>query len=147
MTAHGGTEMAVSVSGSRTQALREQRDRYVAKGVSVQPIFAQSAHGTKLIDVDGKEYLDFAGGIGVLNLGHTPDAVVAAIKAQADALLHSCFPVAGYAPYIDVCQLLVENTPGNHAEEGASGELGCRGGRKRRQDRALHHESRRRDHV
>ena len=103
--------MAVSVSGSRTEALREQRDRYVAKGVSVQPIFAQSAHGTKLIDVDGKEYLDFAGGIGVLNLGHTPDAVVAAIKTQADALLHSCFPVAGYAPYIDVCQLLSRTRP------------------------------------
>ena len=81
--------MAVSVSGSRTEALREQRDRYVAKGVSIQPIFAQSAHGTKLTDVDGKEYLDFAGGIGVINLGHTPDAVVAAIKNQADALLHS----------------------------------------------------------
>ncbi len=109
--------MAVSVSGSRTQALREQRDKYVAKGVSVQPIFAQSAHGTRLVDVDGKEYLDFAGGIGVLNLGHTPDAVVAAIKEQADALLHSCFPVAGYAPYIDVCQLLVENTPGSHEKK------------------------------
>ncbi len=106
--------MAVSVSGSRTEALREQRDKYVAKGISVQPIFVQSAHGTKVIDVDGKEYLDFAGGIGVLNLGHTPDAVVAAIKTQAEALLHSCFPVAGYQPYIDVCQLLVENTPGNH---------------------------------
>ena len=109
--------MAVSVSGSRTEALREQRDRYVAKGVSIQPIFAQSAHGTKLTDVDGKEYLDFAGGIGVINLGHTPDAVVAAIKNQADALLHSCFPVAGYAPYIDVCQLLCENTPGTHPKK------------------------------
>jgi 4-aminobutyrate aminotransferase len=105
--------MAVSVSGSRTDALRAQRDRYVAKGVSLQPIFASHAHGARLVDVDGREYIDFAGGIGVLNLGHTPDAVVAAIKAQADALLHSCFPVAGYAPYLDACQLLCEHAPGD----------------------------------
>jgi 4-aminobutyrate aminotransferase / (S)-3-amino-2-methylpropionate transaminase / 5-aminovalerate transaminase len=109
--------MAVSVSGSRTDALRAQRDQYVAKGVSLQPIFAAHAHGARLVDVDGKEYIDFAGGIGVLNLGHTPDAVVAAIKAQADALLHACFPVAGYAPYLDVCQLLCEHAPGDFAKK------------------------------
>ncbi len=109
--------MAVSTSGARTEALRDQRDKYVAKGVSIQPIFAERAHGTRLVDVDGKEYIDFAGGIGVLNLGHTPDAVVAAIKEQAEALLHSCFPVAGYAPYIDVCQLLCELSPGTHPKK------------------------------
>jgi 4-aminobutyrate aminotransferase len=97
--------------------MRAQRDRYVAKGVSIQPIFAHSAHGARLTDVDGKEYIDFAGGIGVLNLGHTPEAVVAAIKQQADSLLHACFPVAGYQPYLDVCQLLCENTPGTHAKK------------------------------
>ena len=109
--------MAVSVSGERTESMRAQRDRYVAKGVSIQPIFAHSAHGARLTDVDGKEYIDFAGGIGVLNLGHTPEAVVAAIKQQADSLLHACFPVAGYQPYLDVCQLLCENTPGTHAKK------------------------------
>jgi 4-aminobutyrate aminotransferase / (S)-3-amino-2-methylpropionate transaminase / 5-aminovalerate transaminase len=109
--------MAVSVSGSRTDAMRAQRDSYVAKGVSIQPIFAHRAHGARLVDVDGKEYIDFAGGIGVLNLGHTPDAVVAAIKQQADSLLHSCFPVAGYQPYLDVCQLLCEHAPGTFAKK------------------------------
>jgi 4-aminobutyrate aminotransferase len=109
--------MAVHVSGTRTESLRAQRDQYVAKGVSIQPIFAESGHGARLVDVDGKEYIDFAGGIGVLNLGHTPEAVVAAIKAQAETLLHSCFPVAGYKPYLDVCQLLCEHTPGTHAKK------------------------------
>jgi 4-aminobutyrate aminotransferase / (S)-3-amino-2-methylpropionate transaminase / 5-aminovalerate transaminase len=109
--------MAVSITGSRTDALRAQRDAYVAKAVSIQPIFASSAHGARLVDVDGKEYIDFAGGIGVLNLGHTPEAVVAAIKRQADALLHSCFPVAGYQPYLDVCQLLCEHAPGTFAKK------------------------------
>ena len=109
--------MAVSVSGSRTGALLEKRDRYVAKGVSLQTIFASRAHGARLIDADGKEYIDFAGGIGVLNLGHTPDAVVAAIKQQAESLLHACFPVAGYEPYLDVCELLCEHTPGTFAKK------------------------------
>jgi 4-aminobutyrate aminotransferase len=109
--------MAVSISGSRTDALRAERDQYVARGVSIQPIFASHAHGARLVDVDGKEYIDFAGGIGVLNLGHTPEAVVAAIKEQADALLHACFPVAGYQPYLDVCRMLCECTPGDHAKK------------------------------
>jgi 4-aminobutyrate aminotransferase len=93
------------------------RDTYVARGVSLAPIVADHAHGARLVDVDGKEYIDFAGGIGVLNLGHTPDAVVAAIKEQADALLHSCFPVAAYEPYLEVSKLLCENSPGTHAKK------------------------------
>jgi 4-aminobutyrate aminotransferase/(S)-3-amino-2-methylpropionate transaminase len=109
--------MAVSVSGSRTDALLAKRDRYVAKGVSLQSIFASHAHGARLVDADGREYIDFAGGIGVLNLGHTPDAVVAAIKQQADSLLHACFPVAGYEPYLDVCELLCDHAPGAFAKK------------------------------
>ncbi len=109
--------MAVQVSGSRTQELMAQRDRYVARGVSLAPIVASRAHGARLVDADGKEYIDFAGGIGVLNLGHTPDAVVEAIKTQAEALLHSCFPVAAYEPYLEVSQMLCELTPGTHAKK------------------------------
>ena len=93
------------------------RDTYVARGVSLAPIVADHAHGARLVDVDGKEYIDFAGGIGVLNLGHTPDAVVAAIKEQADALLHSCFPVAAYEPYLEVSKLLCEHSPGTYAKK------------------------------
>ena len=108
--------MAVQV-GSRTESLLAMRDTYVARGVSLAPIVADHAHGARLVDVDGKEYIDFAGGIGVLNLGHTPDAVVAAIKEQADALLHSCFPVAAYEPYLEVSKLLCEHSPGTHAKK------------------------------
>ncbi|HUZ83527.1 MAG TPA: 4-aminobutyrate--2-oxoglutarate transaminase [Gaiellales bacterium] len=104
--------MAVGTDRNQTQELRALRDAHVARGVAVQPIFAESAHGVRLIDTDGREYIDFAGGIGVLNLGHTPDAVVDAIKRQAEALLHSCFPVAGYRPYLDVCRQLCELAPG-----------------------------------
>ena len=109
--------MAVQVSGSRTQELMAKRDAYVARGVALAPIVASRAHGARLMDADGKEYIDFAGGIGVLNLGHTPDAVVEAIKTQAEALLHSCFPVAAYEPYLEVSQMLCELTPGTHAKK------------------------------
>jgi 4-aminobutyrate aminotransferase len=100
--------------GTQTDALRAKRDRYVARGVSIAPIFASHAHGAHLTDVDGKEYIDFAGGIGVLNLGHTPDAVVAAIRDQAEQLMHACFPVAAYDPYLEVCRMLCELAPGTH---------------------------------
>jgi 4-aminobutyrate aminotransferase len=109
--------MAVEITGTRSQQLRETRDRYVARGVSIQPIFADRAHGATLVDADGKEYVDFAGGIGVVNLGHTPEAVVAAVKRQAEQLLHACFPVAGYESYLEVCRLLDEHTPGSHAKK------------------------------
>src|SRR5438132_847350 len=80
-----------SIDRRHTEELEDLRARYVARAVAVQPIFARSAHNARLIASDGKEYIDFAGGIGALNLGHTPSAVVEAIKRQADALLHSNF--------------------------------------------------------
>ena len=103
--------------GSQTDALRAKRDRYVARGVSIAPIFAAHAHGAHLTDVDGREYIDFGGGIGVLNLGHTPDAVVAAIRDQAEQLMHACFPVAAYDPYLEVCRMLCELAPGTHQKK------------------------------
>ena len=101
--------MAVQATG-RTQELMAKRDAYVARGVSLAPIVASHAHGARMIDAEGREYIDFAGGIGVLNVGHTPDAVVAAIKEQADKYLHQCFPVAAYEPYLEVCRLLIAST-------------------------------------
>jgi 4-aminobutyrate aminotransferase/(S)-3-amino-2-methylpropionate transaminase len=109
--------MAVQVSGSRTEAMIKRRDEHVARGVSLASIVAATAHGARVTDVDGREYIDFAGGIGVMNLGHTPDAVVEAIKRQAEAMLHTCFPVAAYEPYLEVAELLCRHAPGSHAKK------------------------------
>ena len=100
---------------------------------------ADHGHGARLTDVDGKEYIDFAGGIGVLNLGHTPDAVVDAIKQQAEKMLHSCFPVAAYEPYLEVVAAAVREHARHARQEGAADQLRRRGGRERRQDRPLPH--------
>ena len=143
----GGIDQWQSSTGTHTEALRAKRDRYVARGVSIAPIFAARAHGARLTDADGREYIDFAGGIGVLNLGHTPEAVVEAISEQAEQLIHACFPVAAYEPYLEVCRMLCELAPGTHDKKAAADQLRRRGGRERRQDRPLPHGPPRRDHV
>ena len=83
--------------------------RAVTEGI---PICVERAHGATLTDVDGNTFLDFAGGIGVLNVGHTPAAVRDAIVGQSGLLLHSCFMVAGYEPYVALAEELVALVPG-----------------------------------
>ena len=99
---------------SRTEELLNRRRAAVPRGVfNVAPIFADSAEGVWLRDVDGKTYLDFAGGLGVLNVGHRHPQVMAALRAQLDRYLHTCFHVAMYEPYVALAERLNEITPGD----------------------------------
>jgi len=77
------------------------------------PIFVKSAHGAVLEDVDGNLLLDFAGGIGCINAGHTSPSVVAAIQQQSEQSLHTCFMVAPYEGYIAVAERLNKLAPGS----------------------------------
>jgi 4-aminobutyrate aminotransferase len=70
------------------------------------------AEGARIVDADGAEYLDFAGGIACTNLGHAFPAVVAAVHAQVDRYLHQCFMVGLYEPYVEVCRRLAALYPG-----------------------------------
>ena len=102
-----------SQPGAITQKLLEQKARYVARGIpNLAPVFIESARGAAIRDVDGNIYLDFYGGIGVANAGHCPEGVVGKIRDQAEKLLHSCFMVAGYEPYVRLAEKLVRITPG-----------------------------------
>ena len=96
---------------SATERVLADRERYVARGVSTPNLVVARAEGARIWDVDGREYIDFAGGIASNNLGHRPDAVVAAIHAQADEYLHQCFVVGMYEPYVEVCRRLAELSP------------------------------------
>jgi 4-aminobutyrate aminotransferase/(S)-3-amino-2-methylpropionate transaminase len=96
---------------SATQAVVEARERYVARGVATPPLVVARAGGTHIEDVDGKSYLDFAGGLGCQNLGHGPTSVVAAIHEQVDRYLHQCFMVGMYEPYVEACRRLAELSP------------------------------------
>jgi 4-aminobutyrate aminotransferase len=96
---------------SATERVQEARAQYVARGVSTPAIVVDRAQGVRIWDVDGNEYIDFAGGIGCQNLGHNPPAVVQAVHAQVDRYLHQCFMVGTYEPYVEVCRRLAELSP------------------------------------
>ncbi|HUO32404.1 MAG TPA: 4-aminobutyrate--2-oxoglutarate transaminase [Bryobacteraceae bacterium] len=91
-----------------------RRVQSVPRGVSqVTPIFVSRAEGAVMEDVDGNRLLDFAGGIGCLNAGHRDPGVVAAVHAQADRFLHTCFMVAPYESYVRLAEKLNALAPGS----------------------------------
>ena len=94
-----------------------ERARYVARGVSTPRLVVARAFGARIEDVDGRSYIDFAGGIGCHNLGHNNPAAVAAIHEQVDLYLHQCFMVGTYEPYVEVCRLLAELSPCGKGEQ------------------------------
>mgnify|MGYP001348979965 CR=1 FL=1 len=99
--------------GPRSKALQAERQKYVPRGMgSTMPVFAESAEGATITDVDGKTYLDFATGISVMNVGHNHPRVVAAIVEQAQRLVHSGAPVMMPAVYVKLVRRLCEITPG-----------------------------------
>ncbi|HET6643080.1 MAG TPA: aspartate aminotransferase family protein [Gaiellaceae bacterium] len=91
------------------------RERYVARGISTPPLVVARADGARIEDVDGRSYIDFAGGLGCQNTGHGFAAT--AIHEQVDRYLHQCFMVGIYEPYIEVCRLLDELSPCQGAEQ------------------------------
>jgi 4-aminobutyrate aminotransferase/(S)-3-amino-2-methylpropionate transaminase len=94
--------------------LLEERFSEVPRGpFYVTPYFVSRAKGAEIWDVEGKRYLDFAGGIGVNNVGHCNEQVVAAIKDQADRFLHTCFHIVMYEPYLELASRLNQLTPGD----------------------------------
>jgi 4-aminobutyrate aminotransferase len=102
--------MAISERTASDQVIAD-RERYVARGIATTPLVVARAEGALLWDVDGREYVDFAGGLGCQNTGH--GFAAAAVHEQVDRYLHQCFMVGMYEPYIDVCRLLDETWPGD----------------------------------
>ena len=100
--------MAISENTKSDQVIAD-RERYVARGVATTPFVVARAEGARIWDVDGREYIDFAGGLGCQNTGH--GFAAAAIHEQVDRYLHQCFMVGMYEPYVDVCRLLDETWP------------------------------------
>jgi 4-aminobutyrate aminotransferase / (S)-3-amino-2-methylpropionate transaminase / 5-aminovalerate transaminase len=100
------------------QELIALREQHIPQGpFNIHPIFVESAHGATITDVEGKQYLDFAGGIGVMNVGHGSEKVVAAIKDQADKYTHTCFHVVQYEPYVELAARLNQLAPGEFAKK------------------------------
>jgi 4-aminobutyrate aminotransferase/(S)-3-amino-2-methylpropionate transaminase len=102
---------------SATERVQEGRERYVARGISTPPLVVERAEGARVWDAEGREYVDFAGGLGCANLGHSLPAVVDAVHAQVDKYLHQCFMVGMYEPYVEVCKRLAELSPCRGADQ------------------------------
>ena len=97
-----------------TEDIQKKRKQYVAKGVSNGNLnIAAHASGATVTDVEGKEWIDFGGAIGVLNVGHTHPKVTEAVKNQVDKFLHPGFNVMMYKSYIELAEKLCQITPGN----------------------------------
>ncbi|HET7480165.1 MAG TPA: 4-aminobutyrate--2-oxoglutarate transaminase [Rubrobacteraceae bacterium] len=108
------TRIKTEIPGPKSRALMERRHRAVTSGIGIAtPMFVQEARGALLTDVDGNTFIDFGGGIGVLNVGHTNARVVEAVKEQADRFLHTCFYVTEYEPYIELAEKLNALVPGD----------------------------------
>ncbi|HLV97750.1 MAG TPA: 4-aminobutyrate--2-oxoglutarate transaminase [Ktedonobacterales bacterium] len=99
---------------SRTPTLLQQRAQHVPRGVSnMHPIFIAQAQGAQLWDIDGNEYIDFAGGIGVMNVGHSQPKVLQGVQAQLERFTHTCFQVAMYESYLRLAERLNGLAPGD----------------------------------
>ena len=99
---------------SRQSEYLALREKHVPRGpFHATPSFIREARGAVMTDLDGRELIDFAGGIGVVNVGHSHPRVVAAIQDQAARYIHTCFHIAMYEPYVDLAKRMNELTPGD----------------------------------
>ncbi|HUS68310.1 MAG TPA: aminotransferase class III-fold pyridoxal phosphate-dependent enzyme [Kofleriaceae bacterium] len=110
--------IVTEIPGPKSRAILARRDAAVMRGLGRSTeVVIERAEGALLHDVDGNTLLDFAGGIGMISTGHCHAGAVAAIEAQAARLVHACALVATYEPYVALCELLNEVTPGSFAKK------------------------------
>ena len=112
MAATRAIELRTAIPGPRSQAIVARIDRSVASALSIYlPIVAASGSGATLTDVDGNTFIDFAGGVGCLNVGHAHPHVVEAVQEQAARFLHTDFTIVPYEVYADLAERLLALAP------------------------------------
>src|ERR1700727_2259759 len=123
---HGGPSLpqerriVTEIPGPASRVLLERRQRSVARGLShVLPIFIAAAGGGVLVDVDGNSLIDFGSGIAVTGVGNSAERVVQRVTEQVASFTHTCFMVAPYEGYVEVCEELNRLTPGTHDKRSA----------------------------
>src|SRR5712692_807064 len=99
--------------GEDADELKAHRERYVPRGVTTaHPLVADRAQGSEMWDPSGRRYIDFVGGIGVMNVGHNHPRVMAAVREQLDRVTHTAFQVVMYESYLKLAQRLSDLAPG-----------------------------------
>jgi 4-aminobutyrate aminotransferase/(S)-3-amino-2-methylpropionate transaminase len=100
-------QINTTLPGPQSQTMLARRDQAVSRSLfRSTPVVAARAHGATVTDVDGNTFLDFTSGIGALNVGHTPQAVVDSLRAQAEELIHLCALIGTYEPYVALAERL-----------------------------------------
>jgi 4-aminobutyrate aminotransferase / (S)-3-amino-2-methylpropionate transaminase / 5-aminovalerate transaminase len=113
-------KLVTEIPGPKSRELLERRQRSVARGLShVLPVFVAAAGGGVVVDVDGNSLIDFGSGIAVTTVGNSADLVVDRVTEQVSQFTHTCFMVAPYAGYVEVCEQLNKLTPGDHDKRSA----------------------------
>lgn len=106
--------LKTEIPGPRSREILERRESAVTRAVARSTqVVIDRAEGALVHDVDGNTLIDLAGGIGMLAAGHCPPEVVEAMRAQSEKLLHPCFLVATYEPYVELAEMLNDCTPGD----------------------------------
>ena len=104
--------LKTEIPGPRSRAILERKKRVVADPLSIHvPVVIAEAQGATLTDVDGNTFLDFTGGVGCLNVGHSHPRVVEAAQAQLERFAHTDFTIVPYEVYVDLAERLTELAP------------------------------------
>ena len=113
-------ELRTEIPGPRAREILEREAQAVAKPLSVHaPVVAAEAHGSTITDVDGNTFIDFVGGVGVMNVGHGHPKVVQAIAEQAERFVHTDFTVVAYELYVELAERLGDLVPVSGETRGA----------------------------
>jgi 4-aminobutyrate aminotransferase / (S)-3-amino-2-methylpropionate transaminase / 5-aminovalerate transaminase len=105
-------ELRTALPGPRSQELLERKERVIADPLSLTfPIAIAEGRGALLTDVDGNTFIDFTGGVGCLNVGHSHPRVVAAAQEQLERFGHTDFTIVPYEPYLTLAERLIELAP------------------------------------
>jgi len=113
-------ELRTEIPGPRAREILEREAQAVAKPLSVHaPVVAAEAHGSTITDVDGNTFIDFVGGVGVMNVGHGHPKVVQAIAEQAERFVHTDFTVVAYELYVELAERLGDLVPISGETRGA----------------------------
>ena len=110
--------LVTEVPGPKSQAIVARREAATPQGAAkLTGIAVERGRGARVEDVDGNRFIDLAGGIGVLAVGHCPEGVTRALASQAEKLIHMCAIVGSYELYVQVAERLNELTPGDFAKK------------------------------
>ena len=111
-------KLVTAIPSPKSQEILKRRADAVSAALGMAiPMIVERAGGGILVDVDGNSIIDMGAGIAVVNVGNSADRVVANVKAQVEAFTHTCFMVAPYLGYIEVCEALNRLTPGTHKKK------------------------------